>query len=135
LELLDVAGLVPGASEGVDLGNQFLNDLCGALALIHVIDATGRTNEQGEATDGHDPCSDVLWLHQEIQDWIFGNVHNKWGSMVRRHTARCAAQLNSGKAAPTVAESLQSLFSGYGSRVSTVQHGHRAASHALASHS
>ena len=117
-ELLDVAGLIPGASGGAGLGNKFLNDLCGARALIHVIDASGRTNEKGEVTEGHDPAGDVLWLHQEIQDWIFGNVHGKWDSMVRRHTARCAH--NSGSSVPTVAESLNSLFSGYGSRESTM---------------
>jgi len=117
-ELLDVAGLIPGASGGAGLGNKFLNDLCGARALIHVIDASGRTNEKGEATEGHDPSGDVLWLHQEIQDWIYGNVQGKWDSMVRRHTAKCAH--NSGSAVPTVAESLNSLFSGYGSRESTM---------------
>jgi len=38
VKLIDVAGLVPGAHEGKGMGNQFLNDLNQADALIHVID-------------------------------------------------------------------------------------------------
>ena len=45
IELLDVAGLVPGAHEGKGMGNQFLDDLREADALIHVIDVSGGTNE------------------------------------------------------------------------------------------
>src|SRR3989338_977131 len=43
VELLDVAGLVPGAHEGKGLGNQFLNDLNQADALIHIVDISGST--------------------------------------------------------------------------------------------
>ena len=35
-DLMDVAGLVEGASEGKGLGNEFLNDLAGADAFIHL---------------------------------------------------------------------------------------------------
>jgi ribosome-binding ATPase len=48
VELLDVAGLVPGAHEGKGMGNQFLDDLRQADVLIHVVDAAGATNAQGE---------------------------------------------------------------------------------------
>ncbi|KAJ2438225.1 hypothetical protein IWW46_004992, partial [Coemansia sp. RSA 2440] len=36
VRMLDVAGLVPGASEGRGLGNKFLDDLRHADVLIHV---------------------------------------------------------------------------------------------------
>src|SRR3989344_3367452 len=49
VELLDVAGLVPGAHEGLGMGNKFLDDLRQAGVLIHVIDVSGSTNEKGEA--------------------------------------------------------------------------------------
>ena len=65
--LKDVAGLVPGASEGRGRGNRFLNDLCDADVLIHVVDVSGTTNETGEETSGYDPSLDVTWLKQEIQ--------------------------------------------------------------------
>ncbi len=48
VEVIDVAGLVPGAYEGKGMGNQFLDDLRQADALVHVIDCSGGTNEKGE---------------------------------------------------------------------------------------
>jgi len=47
IELLDVAGLVPGAHEGKGLGNKFLDDLRHADALIHVVDVSGITDAEG----------------------------------------------------------------------------------------
>lgn len=56
IELLDVAGLVPGAHEGKGLGNKFLDDLRHADALIHVVDVSGTTDAEGRRsfTIGHD---------------------------------------------------------------------------------
>ena len=50
IRLLDVAGLVPGASQGEGLGNQFLDDLRTADALIHVVDVSGTTDASGKET-------------------------------------------------------------------------------------
>lgn len=46
IELLDVAGLVPGAHMGKGLGNQFLDDLRHADALVHVVDVSGTTDAE-----------------------------------------------------------------------------------------
>src|SRR5205807_1448428 len=64
VEMLDVAGLVPKAHEGRGLGNQFLDDLRQASALIHVLDATGGTDFEGNAVPpgSHDPKEDVRFL-------------------------------------------------------------------------
>ncbi|OAT13434.1 GTP-binding protein [Blastomyces gilchristii SLH14081] len=105
IELLDVAGLVPGAHEGKGLGNRFLDDLRHADALIHVVDVSGTTDAEGKATRGYDPSQDIVWLKSEIVNWILGNLMEKWGSIKRRHTAT--------KATPV--ETLQNQFSGYGS--------------------
>lgn len=85
--LLDVAGLVPNAHLGRGLGNKFLGDLTEADCLIHIVDASGTTNEEGKATRGYDPLHDIEWLQEEIFRWILGNLMEKWGSIVRRHTA------------------------------------------------
>lgn len=55
IELLDVAGLVPGAHEGKGLGNKFLDDLRHADALVHVVDVSGTTDAEGnsEVASGH----------------------------------------------------------------------------------
>ncbi|KIX05437.1 uncharacterized protein Z518_06309 [Rhinocladiella mackenziei CBS 650.93] len=105
IELLDVAGLVPGAHEGKGLGNKFLDDLRHADALIHVVDVSGTTDAEGKATRGYDPSVDIEWLRGEIVRWIQGNLMEKWGSIKRRHVAV--------KASPV--ETLQAQFSGYGS--------------------
>ena len=47
IELLDVAGLVPGAHLGKGLGNKFLDDLRHADALVHVVDVSGTTDAEG----------------------------------------------------------------------------------------
>ena len=48
VKLIDVAGLVPGAHEGKGLGNKFLDDARQAEVLIHVVDAAGTTDIQGQ---------------------------------------------------------------------------------------
>lgn len=105
IELLDVAGLVPGAHEGKGLGNKFLDDLRHADALIHVVDVSGTTDAEGKNTRGYDPSVDIVWLRSEIVRWIQGNLMEKWGSIKRRHVAI--------KASPV--DTLQGQFSGYGS--------------------
>eukprot|EP01113_Clastostelium_recurvatum_P045606 TRINITY_DN7853_c0_g1_i4.p1 TRINITY_DN7853_c0_g1~~TRINITY_DN7853_c0_g1_i4.p1 ORF type:complete len:451 (-),score=104.24 TRINITY_DN7853_c0_g1_i4:522-1874(-) len=110
VKMLDVAGLVPGASEGKGLGNQFLDDLRQAHVLLHVVDVSGTTNEKGEETVGYDPVNDVEWLRQEIHSWIFNNMWRKWSNIVRRHTATKAV----------AAHTLQAQLSGYGTRLPQV---------------
>ncbi|KAK0735648.1 P-loop containing nucleoside triphosphate hydrolase protein [Apiosordaria backusii] len=110
IELLDVAGLVPGAHEGKGLGNKFLDDLRHADALIHVVDASGTTDAEGKVTRGYDPSVDIAWLRSEIVAWIRGNLMTKWGSIKRRHIAVKA----------TAVETLQNQLSGYGSTSAVV---------------
>lgn len=85
--LLDVAGLVPNAHLGRGLGNKFLSDLTEADCLLHIVDASGTTDAEGKETRGYDPLKDIEWLQDEIFKWILGNLTEKWGSVVRRHTA------------------------------------------------
>ncbi|MFB6180129.1 MAG: redox-regulated ATPase YchF [Halorientalis sp.] len=72
IKLVDVAGLVPGAHEGKGLGNQFLTDLNEADVLIHVVDFSGETDMEGEATEGHDPREDIDFLENELDMWYLG---------------------------------------------------------------
>lgn len=87
VQMLDVAGLVPGASEGHGLGNQFLDDLRHANALLHVVDVSGTTDANGKVTQGYDPINDIDWLRSEIHSWVMNNLLKKWPNIVRRHTA------------------------------------------------
>jgi len=86
VEMLDVAGLVPKAHEGRGLGNKFLDDLRQAAALIHVVDASGRTDFEGNPVkDGtHDPTEDVAFLESELAYWIAGILARDWEKNARR---------------------------------------------------
>ncbi|MBI4210860.1 MAG: redox-regulated ATPase YchF [Candidatus Diapherotrites archaeon] len=85
VEMVDVAGLVPGAHEGKGMGNQFLSDLARADILIHVVDASGSTNEKGDAVPAgsYDPAKDVEFLEEEIDLWFFGIIEKNWGKFAR----------------------------------------------------
>ena len=85
VDLLDVAGLVPGAYKGLGLGNQFLNDLNMADALIHVIDASGSTSEKGEPVPAgsYDPADDVRFLETELDMWYLGLIKTGWEKFAR----------------------------------------------------
>ena len=51
----------------MELCCRFLNDLLDADVLVHVVDASGRTDEKGEETDKYDPVQDISWVEQELQ--------------------------------------------------------------------
>ena len=86
VELLDVAGLVPKAHEGRGLGNKFLDDLRQASAFVHVIDATGGTDFEGNVVPAgsHDPLEDVRFLEEELAHWITGILLRNWEKESRR---------------------------------------------------
>ncbi len=86
VKLIDVAGLVPDAHKGKGMGNQFLNDLNQADALIHVIDVSGGTNEKGEPVDkgSYDPTNDVRFLEIELDHWYHDILKKGWDKLARQ---------------------------------------------------
>ncbi len=85
VEMIDVAGLVPGAHLGKGMGNQFLDDLRQADVLIHVIDLSGGTNEKGELIEpgSYDPANDVEFLEVELDMWYLGILKKGWQKFAR----------------------------------------------------
>ncbi|RME52619.1 redox-regulated ATPase YchF [Candidatus Woesearchaeota archaeon] len=85
VDLIDVAGLVPGAHQGEGMGLQFLNDLNQADALVHVVDASGSTNEKGEfvGVGGYDPLEDVRFLDRELDFWFLSILKKGWEKFAR----------------------------------------------------
>lgn len=85
VELIDVAGLVPGAWEGRGLGNQFLDEIRRADALIHVVDASGGTDCEGRLCKPgeHDPLEDVQFLEHEITMWMSSILKKDWAKIAR----------------------------------------------------
>lgn len=84
IDLLDVAGLVPGASEGKGLGNQFLDDLREADVFIHIVDMSGTTDEEGKSTENYDVSKDILFLEDELNKWYHNIFMKVWKSFVRK---------------------------------------------------
>ena len=89
VEMIDVAGLVPGAWEGRGLGNQFLDELCRADALVHIVDASGRTDCEGRLCKPgeHDPLEDVRFLEHEITMWMASIIKKDWAKIARTSEA------------------------------------------------
>ncbi|HLC73203.1 MAG TPA: redox-regulated ATPase YchF [Candidatus Nanoarchaeia archaeon] len=86
IELLDVAGLVPGSYEGKGLGNEFLNDLREADALIQVIDISGSVNELGEKAEvnSYYPGRDIDFLDYELNMWYYQILKKGWDKFARQ---------------------------------------------------
>ncbi|MDF1537573.1 MAG: redox-regulated ATPase YchF [Candidatus Thorarchaeota archaeon] len=86
VKLIDVAGLVPGAHEGRGMGNQFLDDVREADVLIHIVDASGALDSEGQEVDAgsHDPVDDVKFLETELTEWMHGIVTKDWRRIASR---------------------------------------------------
>jgi hypothetical protein len=84
VELMDVAGLVPGASEGKGLGNQFLDELRQADVFIHIVDVSGETDVEGKPTDNYDVSQDVVFLEDELNKWYHNIFLKVWKSFAKK---------------------------------------------------
>ena len=85
VELIDCAGLVPGAWQGRGLGNQFLDEIRKADALIHIVDAAGATDSEGKLCEpgSHDPSEDVRFLETEMTMWLAQILKRDWPKLAR----------------------------------------------------
>ncbi|MFB1005640.1 MAG: YchF-related putative GTPase [Candidatus Poseidoniaceae archaeon] len=90
--LVDIAGLVPGASEGRGRGNAFLADLANCNALIQVVDAAGSTDLEGNPQGLNQTVEtarsrvneEIEFLGLELDAWIAGLLNDGWVRGVRR---------------------------------------------------
>ena len=105
VKLVDVAGLVEGASVGKGLGNQFLDDLRQADALVQVVDASGSTDLEGRKVPlgAHDPVGDVAMVEHEFDLWMFGILKKDWEKATR------SLEQTGGKIVEHIAERLSGL--------------------------
>jgi len=85
VEFIDCAGLVPGAWQGRGLGNQFLDEIRKADALIHIVDASGGTDSEGKLCKigEHDPLEDARFLEHEITMWMANILKRDWAKIAR----------------------------------------------------
>jgi ribosome-binding ATPase YchF (GTP1/OBG family) len=106
VNLIDVAGLVPDAHKGKGLGNQFLDHLRQADAILHIVDASGSTDSEGNpvGAGSHDPTADIKFLDFEMTMWVYGLLEKHWAKLFRQ------AQVKGFSIQQGVAE----IFSGFG---------------------
>ena len=85
VDLIDTPGLIPGAHMGKGLGNQFLDEVRRADALIVVADASGATDINGQVCDPltHDPLEDVQMFENEFDLWLKALVKKDWDRLSR----------------------------------------------------
>jgi ribosome-binding ATPase YchF (GTP1/OBG family) len=105
VKLIDVAGLVSGASSGRGLGNQFLEDIMQADAMVHVVDASGSTDLEGQkaAPGSQDPMKDVEMVENEVDLWLLGIIKRDW-----EKTSKLAEQLKT-SVTPMLAQRLTGI--------------------------
>ena len=103
IDLMDVAGLVPGASTGKGLGNQFLDDLRQADVFIHIVDISGTTNIEGKPTKNHDPSLDLEFLENELNLWYYNLLMKVWKSFSKK------VEMEHGNFAESVAKQFSGL--------------------------
>ena len=114
--LVDVAGLVPGASEGRGRGNAFLSDLANCDALIQVVDVAGLTDIEGNPIAAVEDVESSLkeettFLTTELDSWIHSIMDDGWSRGSRRVQAEGEKGLTS---------FLQERFTGLGAKLSHV---------------
>lgn len=80
INIIDTAGLVPDAWRGRGLGNQFLSEIMKAEGLIHVIDLSGETDEEGRIIESpeFDPRKEVEFVRKEVIRWIASILQNNF---------------------------------------------------------
>ncbi len=85
VKLMDVAGLIPGASKGRGLGNKFLDDARQADALIHVVDAAASTDVEGRPIrpGTGDPLFDIHFVEEELDQWLACIIGRDWNKLLR----------------------------------------------------
>jgi len=83
IELMDVAGLIPGAHMGRGLGNKFMDDLRKADVFLLVVDASGSTSPEGVPVKPgtFDPVEEVKNILREIDLWFLRIVSSNWDKL------------------------------------------------------
>ena len=102
-QLMDVAGLVEGASEGKGLGNEFLNDLAGADAFIHVVDMSGESDGEGKPAENYNPSLDIVIIENELDTWYVNIFQKTWHKFARQ------VQMEKGNFAKAIAQQFSGL--------------------------
>ncbi|GHT93736.1 ribosome-binding ATPase YchF [Alphaproteobacteria bacterium] len=91
LEVVDIAGLVKGASDGEGLGNQFLGHIRGTDAILHIV----RCFENTDITHVHgnvEPIRDIEVVETELMLADLESLKKKEQSIAKKNNPELAAE-------------------------------------------
>ncbi len=85
IKLYDVPGLIKGAHRGRGLGNRFLDELRQADVLLHVVDMSGSTDEEGNPVKPgyYDPLEEIYTIEEEVDEWFYSIIAKDWEKLSR----------------------------------------------------
>ena len=85
VQLIDVAGLVPQASEGKGLGNKFLDELRQSDVIIQVVDSSGSSDANGNPCEvgDRDPLDDINFVESEFDLWLKQIILRDWVKLTK----------------------------------------------------
>ena len=85
LEVIDVPGLIPGASQGKGMGNEFLDNIREADVILHVFDASGKVDSEGNPSLEYLPqWEDILSVEEELRSWMSTRIYRDWDKFARK---------------------------------------------------
>ncbi|MDR2682057.1 MAG: redox-regulated ATPase YchF [Holosporaceae bacterium] len=91
IEIVDIAGLVKGASDGEGLGNQFLGHIRSTDAILHIV----RCFESSDITHVHgnvDPIRDIEVVETELMLADLESLKKKQASVAKKNNPEAAAE-------------------------------------------
>lgn len=94
VKVIDIPGLIKDAWKGRGLGNRFLSAIGQADALIHVVDASGSIDGEGNiAQSGSgNPVQDIMDIEGEIERWITEILFNNRQQIIREEASLSTEQ-------------------------------------------
>ncbi len=93
IEIVDIAGLVKGASQGEGLGNQFLGHIRSTDAILHIV----RCFENGDITHVHgsvDPIRDIEVVETELMLADLESLKKREGNISKKNNPELANEKN-----------------------------------------
>ena len=86
IELMDMPGLIKGASAGRGLGTKFLAIAAASDAFLHVVDASGSIDEEGRIAEpgSGNPLLDYEEIEGEIVQWYKGILENNLERIIKK---------------------------------------------------
>ena len=93
VKIIDVPGLIKDSWKGRGLGNQFLSVIGAADALVHVVDASGSIDAEGEITTpgSGNPLQDAIDIEMELTHWLASVIVNNGERIVREENRSSTA--------------------------------------------